>query len=126
MPNDSTIKFNAAGAPVTVRFASGVLISHWMARLITTAIPKQDWEGANDDGIPDEITVPAAALAQTKAILFWSVLVFAPGAPDPCPYKVTVSVMQDGKALTSDVQVGDNMAAGSATTASGTLTFESK
>jgi len=115
------VMFNKDQGDVTVGFFSGPMVSHWMARLTTTKIQKHDYEGTNDDNIPDQVVLSPTVLLDS-AILSWWVVVFAPGGP-AMDYTVTVVVSQAGKALCPPIAVRDNVDGSAAESVSGVVSF---
>ena len=116
----TTVRFNEAGGHVTIGFATGPIVSHWMARLTTNKIQKQDFEGTNDDHIPDRISLPAPLLAE-DGLLSWWVVVFGPAKA--IDYTVTVTVSQDGEQLCPPLRTADQVKAKQAESVSGVLSF---
>lgn len=93
-----TATLRGADGEVLLRVEIGDgLAGYWSVAMQDGGRPVRRWEGRSDDPLPDEVRLPASALATGAATLTWSVLLYGPA--HRASYHVQVRVSQNGEAL---------------------------
>ncbi|MCB9764271.1 MAG: hypothetical protein H6739_31150 [Alphaproteobacteria bacterium] len=122
--SEVTASLKADGGSAVLRMVLGDGVpGYWTVTLHKGSTLVRRWEGVSDDALPDEVSLPVAALSAPHTSLSWSVVLYGPA--HEVPYHVRVELDQGRRSILDDpIRLRGTVPARKTRTLSGTIEVE--